>query len=85
MPNEDAVTERDPRTDPKPGDVLQKKYQGQYFESRGYMERQVDEIYSRADDKLVVVYVGPNVCVPEVLLSSWRKWAKTAEVIHRAE
>lgn len=74
--------QRDPRVNPRPGDVLRKKYQGQYFESRGYNERQVDEVYDGADGTgRRVIYVGSNVCTPEISIASWRKWAKTAKVI----
>lgn len=71
---------RDPRVDPKAGDILQKKYQGQYFESRSTYARQVDEV-----DDGKVTYVGENVCAPTMSLKSWRRWAKNAEVIHAAD
>lgn len=71
---------RDPRKDPRIGDVLRKKYQGQYFESRGYNEREVFDVLETSDGTKVV-YVAPGVCTPEVRLSSWRKWAKRATVI----
>lgn len=71
---------RDPRVDPMPGDVLSKKYRGRYFESRGYNERTVDEVGGGR-----VIYVGDNVCAPEITLKSWRKWATTAKVVHVAE
>lgn len=80
---------RDPRIDPIPGDVLEKKYQGRLFEARGYMEREVDEVY---DDCVTqscprnrrVVYVGPDVCSPDISINAWRKWAKGAKVTKQA-
>ncbi len=69
-------SERDPRVDPRPGDVLEKKYQGQYFESRGYIERQVFEV-----DGKRVTYVGPDVCSPTITLKSWRQWARKSKVL----
>jgi hypothetical protein len=67
---------RDPRVDPKPGDVLRKKYQGQYFESRAYRDRQVSEV-----DSGIVRYVGDWCCEPAMKLASWRRWAKDATVV----
>ncbi len=86
----DTSPKRDPRRDPKPGDRLEKKYQGQYFESCGYNEREVDEVY---DDCVTqpcpknrrVVYVGDNVCSPDISIRSWRAWAKNAKVLHAAD
>lgn len=84
------MPERDPRIDPRPGDVLRKKYQGRLFEARSYIERQVDEVYdapvagsARRKRNWRVVYVGDNVCAPEISIHSWRKWAREAEVITR--
>lgn len=79
-----SAIERDPRVDPRPGDVLRKKYMGQYFESRAYNERTVDEVY-QCEGGTMVVYVGPNVCTPEIKLSSWRKWAKDAKILKRGD
>ncbi len=76
----EAKQERDPRVDPVAGDVLSRKYQGQYFESRGYSEREVDEV-----EDGYVVYVGPDVCSPRIKLASWRKWAAIATVINRGD
>jgi hypothetical protein len=81
------TTDRDPRVDPKPGDVLEKKYKGQ---SRGSNERTVDEVY---DDCVTqpcprnrrVVYTGDNVCAPDIGIRSWRRWAAGATVIRCAE
>lgn len=77
---------RDPRINPRAGDVLRKKYAGRLFECRGYIEREVDEVYaipgkpSRCQH-MRVIYVGDSVCTPEVTLPSWRKWARNAQVI----
>ncbi len=71
--------QRDPRVDPRVGDVLRKKYQGRLFEARGYIEREVSEV-----DDPDVCYVGPDVCEPRVSIRSWRRWAKNAKVIHAA-
>ena len=48
--------ERDPRINPQAGDVLQKKYQGRLFEARGYIEREVDEVYEATEGGTFVVY-----------------------------
>ncbi len=71
---------RDPRKDPRPGDVLQKKFQGQYFESRGYYSREVFDI-----DGAKVTYVGVNVCAPTITLNAWRRWAKNADIVQQAQ
>ena len=68
---------RDPRVDPRPGDVLSK---------RDGRDREVDEVY---DDCVMqpcprnrrVVYTGDWCCYPEVDIRTWRRWAATAEVI----
>ncbi len=69
---------RDPRRDPRPGDVLRKKFQGQYFESRGYREREVFDV-----DNGKVTYVGVDVCTPTISISAWRRWAVNATVVEQ--
>ncbi len=67
---------RDPRINPLPGDVLRKKYQGQYFESRGYITREVAGIGEHC-----VSFFGRFENASEVVtFSAWRKWAKDATV-----
>ena len=73
------MSERDPRVDPMPGDVLTKNGK----------EREVDEVYTvkregiarNAMKYLRVIYVGAEACSPEITLRAWRKWAANAEVV----
>jgi hypothetical protein len=78
MPDEKV---RDPRIDPRPGDVLEKKYQGQYFESRGYHQRRVVRIAGRLEYSQAGWMEGSTRLCD---FSTWRRWAKNAEVIHHA-
>jgi hypothetical protein len=69
------MSERDPRVDPRKGDEL----------SRGRSCRRV----AVSRDGVVLydettVDLDHDLIVP-ILLRSWRKWAKDAEVISRAE
>lgn len=75
---------RDPRKDPQPGDVLEKKYQGRFFESRGYIEREVNHVFRNPVEGTFVTYIDTNICAPAVLLSTWRRWAKNAKVVKLA-
>lgn len=72
---------RDPRVNPKCGDVLRKtiKHWNGEADSRTE-EREVSEI-----DGPHVYYVGVHCCEPKLLLKNWRRWAKTAEVVKQAE
>jgi hypothetical protein len=68
---------RDPRKDPRPGDILRPNVRrSSHFDSR---DRTVSDV-----DNGRVYYVGTWCCEPNVSLASWRKWAKTAEVIKTA-
>lgn len=66
---------RDPRIDPKPGDILIK----------GPKEREVDYVY---DDCVTqpcprnrrVVYVGQDICSRNISIRSWRKWAAGTKI-----
>lgn len=70
-----GMSERDPRRDPKVGDVLVNK--------RG-VEREIVGILFTGCAR-IIEYVGPNVFSPQIKLAGWRSWAKDAEVISRAE
>ena len=51
---------------PRPGDVWEKNGK----------TREIDESLACS-----VVYVGTDCCAPEIKVSSWRKWAATAQLI----
>lgn len=68
------AAERDPRVDPKAGDVLRKDGEWHGI-SDIYRERRVRRVNGN-----VIVHVS-GTCS----LSTWRKWAAKAEVIHRAD
>ena len=70
------MAERDPRTEPKAGDVLRV----------GCVTRTVldaEGIYQKYGFIYVIETVQPRSVVP--VLKQWRKWAKKAEVIHAAD
>lgn len=68
--------------EPRAGDVWKRKYQGQYFESRAYSEREIDEVYEGAQGTRIV-YVGPDVCSVDIAVQSFRRWARAAELVQR--
>lgn len=70
--------------DPKVGDVWKRKYQGQYFESRAYSEREIDEVHQGAQGTRIV-YVGPDICCVDIAVQSFRRWARTAELVRRGK
>lgn len=74
-----GMSERDPRRDPKVGDVLAKNGK----------DRKVTEIigpiHKGYSVRMRVEYVGTGVSSPDVTLRSWRSWAKDAEVTSRAD
>jgi len=69
---------RDPRIDPRPGDVLRRPRQ----------QRMVLVRYFGGVNYALVPGTKPNYGLPHFKwsdLASWRKWAKTAEVVHVAD
>lgn len=73
MPD-DRAEHRDPRVDPKAGDVL----------SKGRDIRDVHQVRDAfVEVHTVLVYQGANWLYPT--LWQYRKWAKNAKVIYRAE
>ena len=76
---------RDPRVDPRPGDVLSKKYQGRLLEVRERIEREVDEVFDTRTGNRRVVYFGDHGCSPDISINSWRKWAATARIVKVAD
>lgn len=66
--------DRDPRTDPRPGDVLRTSRDERIVNA-------VTKTYVEVHTKRI--YQGANWLYPS--LGQFRKWAKNAEVIHRAE
>ena len=68
------MSTRDPRTDPQPGDVLRKGRKERRVECRGPDWGFPDVI---SGEESIVTSKG-FVCYT---LSSWRRWAKDAEVI----
>ena len=75
MPDLSQAPERDPRVTPVAGDVLSKP-----IREHAWRQRQVDEV-----TPVGVVYVGDDVCSPEITIRAWRRWAAGATVIKRAE
>lgn len=69
------MSERDPRREPKVGDVL--------VNQRG-VEREIVGILFTGCAR-IIEYVGPDVCSPQIRLAGWRAWAKDAEVVTRGE
>lgn len=67
------LPERDPRSNPQPGDVLR-------IDGR---ERHVYDVRPRFGTGTIMVHFRWDGCEYVVLLSSWRKWAKNAEVLSR--
>ena len=64
---------RDPKIDPRPGDVLRKGYFSRDV-------RQVDSSFVWAGEHHREVFI--RTVMP--YLGQWRKWAKNAEVIHES-
>ena len=65
---------RDPRKDPRPGDVVRKgAFTRQALSRRG--ERFAMDYYDQARDKVVRM----------IALKTWKTWARGAEVLHVAE
>lgn len=76
------LTTRDPRVDPKPGDIISRDFATALH---GCIIRDVDDvrgeggfIFCRSDNG----HVSKPMIVPR---AKWQKWAKKAEVIHAAE
>lgn len=67
------MSERDPRVDPQIGDVLRK-----YYTTRTITRRAVDMVWCRDLTGNVKKDLRPWV-------DQFQRWAKDAEVIHRAE
>ena len=67
-------TASDVLTNPKPGDELAKN-----GKDRVVLER-YEEI-----GREYITYSGTWCCTPTVLLSSFKRWARNAEVLHVAE
>lgn len=67
---------RDPRVDPKPGDILK----------RGKVLRRVTYGANAAHGSAALIRYTDGIKDFNCLLSSWRRhWAKRAKVIHGAE
>ena len=64
-------SERDPRKDPKPGDVLRNGF------------KTLHVLFS--DSRMVRYKLGALKPVLHADSEGWREWAKDAEVIHRAD
>lgn len=71
-----GATERDPRVDPQPGDVLRMSYGDEY------RVLAVDSVsITDTPNKQGHVDYGEKLWN---LRGTWRKWAASAEVVHRA-
>ncbi len=75
-------TKRDPRRNPKPGDVISRDFATAL---NGCIIRDVDEVrgggafvFFRRDNG----YVSKPMIAP---LSKWQKWAEKAEIVHCAD
>jgi hypothetical protein len=66
--------ERDPRRDPRPGDVV--VYGPQW-------QRERVEVVGRSE--IYVAYKGLAAMVFTCLLTQWQQWTDSAEVLHVAE
>lgn len=73
-----ADSERDPRTDPRPGDVLRgKKWLGGHGATRRFV--------TRIEAHYVFYECGAALWQCFATRTEWRKWSATAEVVRRAE
>lgn len=75
-------SKRDPRVDPKPGDVLHKMTDPVMLL---ITERQVLPVPGGLSHEWVYYRVNDGRATRSTSLNKWRKWAKSAEVIHAAE
>lgn len=64
---------RDPRVDPRPGDVV-------LFGPQWQLERYT--VLGGTNDKRVQYQMGPLRAVLQTPISEWRKWSKGGEVLH---
>jgi hypothetical protein len=72
-----ASAARDPRVDPKPGDILRRGRQQRRVCIVGpFIKASVHGIHYVGSDKRVMHWIIPE---------GWKRWAATAEVIHAAE
>lgn len=69
-----TTTKRDPKKDPRPGDELVKNGK----------DREVFDRYEE-DGREYITYSGTWCCTPTVLLTSFKRWAKNAEVLYVAK
>lgn len=65
------MPERDPRLEPRKGDRLRQPNSESYREVLGVS----DMVHFQVSSTTLMYHAG---------MASWRKWAKNAEVIHRA-
>jgi predicted NAD/FAD-dependent oxidoreductase len=80
------MSERDPRVDPKPGDVLQRVSASGKIESRRIIEcRQQDHGPAYFVTFVRVFRRAPDSMKQFHWLKQFRKWAATAEVFRRGE
>lgn len=67
--------QRDPRKNPKVGDVLS---------SKG-LQRQVSEVVCEATGDIRIIWARSMSKWGSTYLYAWRKWARDAEVLHVAD
>lgn len=67
------MSERDPRVNPRPGDVV--------------LGKDAASVVSciKSTSKRVHYQIGPLRAVNTMPITEWRRWAKDAEVIHKAD
>jgi hypothetical protein len=78
-PCQDALTGRDPRWDPAPGDLLTRGRDPRHFMTRQVTAVQGDRVDYLADGQGCGVKHGALSCG----LQSWRDWARRAAVVKR--
>lgn len=71
------MAERDPKTDPMPGDVL--RYPSTVIADK----RRVASVRKAGRGYSIVYDLGGSLMPHRCSLADWRKWAATAEVIHK--
>ncbi len=71
------VEKRDPRVDPRSGDVL--------LGARSMKARKARTVYQVDDDGLVRFQIGGSKSAHWWGIQAWREWAATATVIRTAE
>lgn len=80
-------TEAKPERDPRVGDVWRKKFKGQYFASRGYIEREIVQVgdCGRGWTNEIKYYDRERRRYRFCLIPAFHRWAAGATVVRRGE